>query len=726
MSGWRRVVHVAAVVLGATGMVWAAPAMAAGLPDGRRYELVSPADKNGGDVIAAAQRTRAAADGSSLGFTSLAAFGDAAGIGVSADYLSERSGAPGTSGWSTHAITPPQDNLSFAALLAGYQPLYVGEFSPDAQAGVFFTWTPLTDDPGVAQVANLYRRPDLQAPGVGAYELLSACPLCDATATPLPAPSSTDARVAEPLIPWLAGGSPDLEHIAFESRLRLTADAPAQPPGCSFQDPVAVEQCRVRLYEWDAGTLSLAGVLPDGSPADGSIAGQGAGRHVPTPDTVSDGSDGHERVFFTQPTDAGGNTSGEVSGSSQAAINKAPSGTLFVRVDHAVSEQLNRSERGVSDVFRPATFLDASADGSRSFFMTAEALTDDAAADGQPKLYMYDASKPGSAPDNLTLVMGGGAGVVGTIGVSADGHFVYFLANSSGLGIFVWHDGAVREIGRVRQGTNELRDSGTDWILRTRQSRVTPDGRHLLFSAIEGGGLTGYDHGACATDLGDGCRELYLYSTDSGQLACVSCNPSGAPATGMATDAVRENIGGSQITPHDSHALSDDGSRVFFSTPEALVPQDTNGRIDAYEYDAGTGTVALLSSGTDPSDSWFLDASASGDDAFFVTRERLVGWDVDSAYDVYDARVGGGVPEPPHPTPSCSANDCQGLPAAGLGAYAAGGSAVYAGHGNVAARRTPAKRCKRGTVKRVVRGKRWCVRKRARRASRAHGERRGS
>ena len=75
-----------------------------------------------------------------------------------------------------------------------------------------------------------------------------------------------------------------------------------------------------------------------------------------------------------------------------------------------------------------------------------------------------------------------------------------------------------------------------------------------------------------------------------------------------------------------------------------------------------SGTVQLLSSGRDASDSWFLDASASGDDAFFVTRERLVGWDTDSAYDLYDARVGGGLPRAAAPpAPSCDGDACRGV-----------------------------------------------------------------
>src|SRR5262249_45922947 len=80
----------------------------------------------------------------------------------------------------------------------------------------------------------------------------------------------------------------------------------------------------------------------------------------------------------------------------------------------------------------------------------------------------------------------------------------------------------------------------------------------------------------------------------------------------------------------------------------------TNGVEDAYEYDALTGQVHLLSSGTGEYPSWFLDASADGSDAFIITAQPLLGWDHDQAYDLYDVRIGGGFPEPPAQTGPCS------------------------------------------------------------------------
>jgi hypothetical protein len=80
---------------------------------------------------------------------------------------------------------------------------------------------------------------------------------------------------------------------------------------------------------------------------------------------------------------------------------------------------------------------------------------------------------------------------------------------------------------------------------------------------------------------------------------------------------------------------------VFFNSPERLVPDDTNGKLDVYMWSGDH--VSLISTGRSEDDSTFGDASADGRDVFFRTTERLVGRDGDRNIDVYDARVGGGI-----------------------------------------------------------------------------------
>jgi hypothetical protein len=123
----------------------------------------------------------------------------------------------------------------------------------------------------------------------------------------------------------------------------------------------------------------------------------------------------------------------------------------------------------------------------------------------------------------------------------------------------------------------------------------------------------------------------------------------------------------------ESRNVSADGNRVFFETAEALSSEDTNGQVkcpdvgsqltpactDVYEWEApgagscskaapaysplNEGCLYLISTGKSPYPSLFADASESGGDVFFFTRQSLVGQDKDELQDVYDARVGGGL-----------------------------------------------------------------------------------
>jgi Tol biopolymer transport system component len=653
--------------------VFIATSNATNLPDGRGYELVSPPDKNGGDVMADSQRVRVAADGNAVSFPSLRGFSDVAGTAYATEYLAQRSqmASPGNSGWRVHGITPKQAPLPLLGL--AIDPEYLGDGDPSLNAGVFRGWSPLTNDPNVANVANLYVRTDLRKQGTGSYKLLTGCPLCAIASAPL-APLVV---FAAGQLPALAGTSTDQSHIVFESRLKLTADAPGTdcstsgPPGGA---PINSEgQCATKLYESDHGVVRLAGILPDGAPAPNSVAGQGTGpSHGGSgrlaPHVIS--SDG-TRIFFTVPAAAG-----------------ATSGALYMRTDNgapdAATVQLNASESTTADPNGPqsATYWDASADGSRVVFTSTEALTNDATS-GLDNLYLYNAAKPGSDAHNLTLLNvdrhgGAGSESPGAIGMSRDGHYIYFISigqivagqpgiSGDGWGVYVWHDNAgaprVDYVAAMTNAGDQLDDLVTVNVgLRTMQARVSADGSHLLFSETNAGvGPTGYDQGNCnGSNTGLGCRELYVYDANAKQLECASCRPDGVAATVDAIDVIRTNVTAATTTMHLNHPLSTDGQHVFFTTAEPLVPEDINGKLDVYAYDVPSKTVHLISSGQDAADSYFMDASESGNDVFFLTRAKLVGWDTDNNYDLYDARVDGGFPEPQIAPPGCSGDSCHG------------------------------------------------------------------
>jgi hypothetical protein len=675
------------------------------LPECRAYEMVSPQDKNGEDVIPDSARTRAAAEETpglpmAVTFGSLSAFGDVQGTSVATEYMSVRSTAsnPGTNGWSTHGIFPRQEPTTAISLLYTNRSMWEGQLSPNLTEGVFRGISPVNnEDPNVANVRNLYYRDDLRTAGAGSYKLITPCLTCT---SPLP----DDTLQSWTTIPELVGSSSDFSHILYESQYRLAEGAtPGQP----------------NLFDWYNGTLHLAGILPDGTPAECSVGGHGMGtisNPLISPRSISeDGS----RIFFTANQD-GGECGSSWSGSP---------GNIYMREDdgtpQAKTVQLNQSEKVPAEAPQPAFFWTATPDGSHIFFTSREELT--AGANEKSNLYMYDATKPASDPHNLTLIGTDGNSVYG---VSDDGSTVYFEADNRA---FVWHDGVVAPItkGPVSSGDYAAQQNApltSVYMERRYEARVTSDGRYLLFrSAFDpttGEPIGSTCENGSAAFLNPGnfpCAQLFLYSLDTGKSTCVSCTTDGAEPTSEAVDTAWYSGGGAYTARYLNRPLSIDGTRVFFSTRAALVPADINGKVDAYEYNLTTNTVSLLSTGQGTTDSYFMDASASGNDVFIATDQRLVGWDKDDNYDLYDVRVDGGFPEPAAVRPACASEDCrrQSTPALAAPTVA---SLTFSGSGNVGPTPKPKPKpkskskskpkqvkCRRGRVRNKVKGHVRCV-----------------
>ena len=110
---------------------------------------------------------------------------------------------------------------------------------------------------------------------------------------------------------------------------------------------------------------------------------------------------------------------------------------------------------------------------------------------------------------------------------------------------------------------------------RSTRIQISPDGLHAAF--VTAARLTGYDN--------HGFKEMYTYNAATEAIRCASCNPSGAAPT--------VNVQASQGGPF----MSDDG-RAFFATREALVPQDTDGIIDVYEFVDGRPQLITTGTGT--------------------------------------------------------------------------------------------------------------------------------
>jgi hypothetical protein len=728
-----------------------------GLPDGRAYELVSSPTSNANVYPPVGELSRADAT-----YNLVRAANTGNGVVYQADPPTE-GGAGNTGAAQGNAYIAKRDpggweqvvlQLSNGLAYEGVSSdLSVGVLNPDLSGARERTKvpSPTPEEPANCRADALYS----YTSGDGGYHAL-------VSSTPTLAPTFCQGE--------FGGGNggtatvPQYSHVLFQSQNILTPDA--VEPTVEHTD---------NLYDSVGGRLHLVSVLPDGKPAtDARFAGNepigqedvetlgdtfAGGSVNGSPDDIStDGS----RVFWTRVERIGESerylplalyTRENDTQPQSSVIN----GECTVPSD-ACTLQIDARQEGAEGESGGGLFWTASSDGSKVFFTDDRRLTvGSTAALGEPDLYEYEVNgetgRPGTLID-LTVDENGGehANVQGVMGASADSSYVYFAAtgaltsgrNAEGkeplagqTNFYVRHDGVTTFIATAdpdREGSEgftgeQFADLALDVGHRT--AEVTPDGRNLVFRSRTP--LTGYDSSSLA--------EVFVYDFVTGHISCTSCSPTGA----RPTEGVSPYKYGAALTiSYDSDFmfrwLSDDGARVFFVTGQPLVAQDVNGLQDVYEWErpssgsdvdnsctqsspgfseVNEGCVYLLSGGTSSDDSYFLDASTSGDDVFIRSRAKLAPQSVNENMALYDARVGGGFPET---RLACTGTGCQGVPPAAP-IFATPSSATFNGVGNFS---TPASNAKKATKKKIVKcakGKKRshgkCVkRKKARKGSR--------
>ncbi len=498
-------------------------------------------------------------------------------------------------GWVTEAIAPYQVSNPNGALvdLTGYE-----MFTPDLSKGVLMSW----NDPSVktadpdAEQRQFYLRTQ-------SGQFLTVSP-------PAASPSLFGSD------PVFVGASEDLSRIFFESSLHLTPDAPAEGTN--------------EVYEWVNGEVNVVGVLPNGTIAPGgATTSYQRGNVSPWEHKWAVSPDGSDVVFQ--------------SGSPEQ---------IYLRSDGAATTAISLSQKSGS-VGDPAPtgakFLaGASADGktfSKLYFTSSSELTDDAFTGPSQEgsdLYEYDIAS-GQLTDltaNEEAVNPMGARVASDwLAVREGGSYLYFVANGSLApgapgntpNEYVLHDGEIHYIA-----------SPSSFHV----PYVSANGKRALIFA--GNELTGEPIGETASE------QAFVYDQPSDTLVCVSCQPVQVPLNSGPHGFI---TGYSHPTNYEQSNISADGRRVFFETAAALVPQDTNGAADVYEWE--NGAITLVSTGRGAEGAHFLDASPSGDDVFIATGQRILPTDRDSNLDVYDARVNGGLPLPPTPGAPCEGDACQ-------------------------------------------------------------------
>jgi hypothetical protein len=666
------------------------------LPDNRRYEMVSPPEKTGEvippepsnslggsctECLPASNRAtlpmQAAPDGESVLYE-----GQPFSAGLSAfpnEYISERS----VIGWATESLSTP-------AITGRYE-----AFSSDLSLGVLFqanpALSPLAPIRGGEAFPNLYLRSV-----DGAFESL-------VTVEP-PQREQSEFRIRYAGANAGSAFNPEFSHLILEANDALTVeveDIAPEAPSMEGSSECGLANCN--LYEWVGGELRLINVLP-GNEAAASAAMLGSGEllapeQLEPPDVDHAISDDGRRIFWSAEE----------------------SGQVYVRIDSEETLEVPGPGSCKASVVlqkNRACFLTASADGSQVLL-----------SNGQ----LFELNEEAEGYEEAADLTEGQGGFEGILGASEDLSRIYFVdtavltvgeendngeeAQAGKLNLYAWDEGTTSFIGVLLAGDNQIALNGRYGAWKasrpSRTAQVSPEGRYLAFMSLAS--LTGYDNrlsggGKCALGEGSTCFEVFIYAANSGTLTCASCNPSGQRPIGPSNLSLLRPQ--SAPFPQLGNLSVGGKGRLFFESQDALLPQDTNGGVqDLYEWEpegvgsceeAG-GCISLISSGHGANDTMFLDSSADGDDVFLITRERLLPLrDKDEQLDLYDARVGGGIPEPQ--TPICRGDACK-PPSSQPPTQPSSASSNFIGPGNPPQNKPP--KCKKGFVKK--KGK--CVKK---------------
>jgi hypothetical protein len=674
------------------------------LPDDRRYEQVSPVNKgfaNVNDAILEQFRATIGEDGNAVSYCNAGAGGAQITLRCG-DYITRREA---DSGWNTRVLAPPACGTDLNAHEVTFGGQKVAFVSSELNAAMI--GQPEAAECGVAPLSqlaplpgnNLYRESLLTDSSI--YDLLT------------PGLSSVVNRSFNTGNGGVQGGSSDFSHVAF-----ISTGNECQP---SCND-ITVDGTQ-RVFEWAEGEARLVSRgtnnLPLSGPSNvGGNPSTGGGTSHGVGAVSRDGT----HIYFQNPTPGG-----------TGADCVATTCELYLRKDGTTTAWASEQEcsPACANNVAPDAFVWGNPAGDRALFVTGEKLVN---ADTSPtvatcpgsgsngfitsssgatlgcSLYEYrDSAAPASNPNNLVDLSidnepadGTSRSLLGILGMSDDGDTVYFVASSQLVSGSPTETGAKLYRWRWNGGSPQLRYLATvasvtdslNWTNGNQQrptiERVDGTGSHLLFESS-----SALDPVADK----DTDRDIYRWGESEG-WRCLSCQLPGTPSVGNAElQLLGIGLGGLPQNADLYRVASSDMERVFFMTPDALVPADVNGQAscpvlekplgvpnvvyrcqDLYEWH--DGQVSLISTGTGNTPVKLIGTTPTANDVFFITGDQLVGWDTDDLSDIYDARVGGGFPEPA-PEGSCDVNAgaCEGQPTsapAGTGA----GTAAFEGPGN--------------------------------------------
>lgn len=449
--------------------------------------------------------------------------------------------------------------------------------------------------------------------------------------------------------------SGDFSHFIFSTHTKFTPDGKETAPGSVYDNDIAAKTVKVISLDGDEHPIEVEPAAASDTERVTGIAG-----------ISTDGS----RVLMAGTTFPYCNVE---SYPFKCEYELNWPARLYMRENDAVTKEVSRGKE--------VNFVGMNRSGSKVYFTTAEKLLPQD-KDTSEDLYLWEAEG-----DKLTLVSQEGtlgnddacnASWTEKCGVKPltpehfqEGQFFDrhahvpgiddVLAPSSGAIYFYSPEDLVEgQTGGNGQRNLYLYRNGHLQLVTTfepgtevERSTIAEDGSHAAF--MTRASLTSYDSFHA--------HEIYTYDADTGAMRCASCPPSGLPPKG---DTVHAGESGP--------FMANDG-RTFFATSEALVPQDTDGIRDIYEYTGGR--AQLISTGTGDHDStgeleivsFFFNnlhigleaVSRDGTDVYFESFETLVPQDQNGNFmKIYDARAGGGFDIVPELGDCAAADECHG------------------------------------------------------------------
>ncbi len=716
------------------------------LPDCRAYELVSPGDANGTLLYAGGPNTGEATAPSRFSFTGNAnSLKGTKTIETAADlYTATRT----DSGWESKYIGLPGDqagcmggppNLPTSHAVLSNPAYMTNTVLSDTSMSRLLIWldgTPVNCYPGTAvfrdnnwEVTSPSNAPYMfNADGSINQRLPSSFAGDEEAVEALKCPYPLFAYVT-PSCTGDVKASADLSHFVFSSNKASFAEGGVEEaPGSAYDNDIATD------------TLSLISLDSAGDPIeqDPSFANvppgcgeQGCGTKAngETTNVILAPGGREEFIRFPAISTNGSHILMSTATARTLVCNRGQGAPepcqrftdtpihLYMRVNDAISYEPSRGEDGKNHAVK---FLGMTPDGSKVFFTSEEQLTAED-KDTSTDLYMWS-----EATDSLTLVSkGDNAGNAGEPGQSdgcnanaswttkcdiqpnenyewsllpggeggngiADsaitpGGDIYFYSPEQldgdrgalgGQNLYDYRDGKAQFVATLEpeQKCRLLEGFGTTLCAEgpiVRFEATPNDSRAAFLTTTQ---LTSYDNA--------GHIEMYSFTPSSGEIVCDSCRPDGKAPT--------DDVKASQ----DGRFITNDG-RVFFSTADPLVVQDTNEGTDVYEYVDGRPQLITLGTGTataaggSSNVSGFAErpglvgVSNDGTDVYFDTFDILTAEDHNGNFlKFYDARVNGGFAQPT-PVPPCkAAEECHGsgssapaLPTQGTAAGISGGNA---------------------------------------------------